>query len=160
MKAFIAGILDVLIVFALLTAGITAVPGVAAGDEVGSYEGTFQGMAYADKNSSAPLVLELTHRGNEVEGGLFLGEGLVVNGGLCGTVSLPEFEVAVEGETVRSNPNRLVADPTFDAGGFDLTVDFESEVSTDGEVITATAKVDLPWFCGRDPGLTAILYRD
>ena len=160
MKRFVAGILDVLIVVALLTIGISTVPGVAAEEEVGPYEGTFQGIAYADKDSSAPLALELTHRGNEVQGELFLGEGLTVNGGFCGTVSLPELEVAVEGETAPRNPNRLVANPTFDAGGFDLTVDFKSEVSTDGDVITATAKVDLPWFCGRDPGLAATLYKD
>jgi hypothetical protein len=33
-------------------------------------------------------------------------------------------------------------------------------VSSDGEVITARAKIDLPWFCGRDPVITSRLYRD
>ena len=52
------------------------------------------------------------------------------------------------------------ANPTFDVGGFDLAVDFESNISADDDVITAEAAVDLPWFCGRDPALTATLHRD
>ncbi len=36
-------------------------------------------------------------------------------------------------------------------GNFDITVDFESSVSANGQVVTAKAKVDLLWFCGHDP---------
>jgi hypothetical protein len=106
------------------------------------------------------MSLDLTHRGNHVEGDLVLGTGLTVDGGMCGTVDLPANALFVEGETVRENSKRLIANPTFDAGGFDLTVDFESNVIADGKLIVAKATVDLPWFCGRDPALTGVLYRD
>jgi hypothetical protein len=127
---------------------------------VGPYEGTFHGVAYGDRGSSAPLSLELTHRGSQVKGNVYLGEGLHVSAGFCGSVNLPAAAQRIEAQTSFLNPKRLVADPTFDAGGFHLTVDFETNVSADGEVITAKAKVDLPWFCGRDPVLTGTLYRD
>jgi len=58
------------------------------------------------------------------------------------------------------NPKRLVATPAFDAGGFELRVNLESNISADGKTLSAKAKFDLPWFCGRDPVLTATLYRD
>jgi hypothetical protein len=153
----------VVVVLAMLTtvvAGAYAAPEVTSAGGVGPYEGTFRGVAYGDKGSSAPLSLELTHRGNQVKGNVYLGEGLHVSAGFCGSVNLPAAAQRIEGETVSWNPKRLVADPTFDAGGFDLTIDFESNVSADGEVITAKAKVDVPWFCGRDPMLTSTLYRD
>jgi hypothetical protein len=63
------------------------------------------------------------------------------------------------GKTVRNDPNRLVASSKVDVGRFDITVKLESDVSTDGETISAKAKLDLPWFCGRDPVLKATLYK-
>jgi hypothetical protein len=120
----------------------------------------FRGVAYGDKGSSAPLSLELRHRGSEVTGNVYLGEGLHVSAGFCGSVNLPAATQRIEAETSFWNPKRLVAEPTFDAGGFELTVDFESNVSADGKAIRAKAKVDLPWFCGRDPVLTSTLHRD
>jgi hypothetical protein len=66
----------------------------------------------------------------------------------------------VEGSTDSKEPGHLEASPTIDVGAFDLTVDFESDVTEEGDIITAEAKVDLPWFCGRDPVLTATLYKE
>jgi hypothetical protein len=156
----------VVVVVAVLSLLLTAVAGVYAAPEVtavgrpGPYEGTFRGVAYGDRGSSAPLTLDLTHRGNQVQGSLVLDEGLYVDGGFCGAVNLPATEQFVEGQTAFWKPGRMVARPAFDAGAFNLTVDFVSNISTDGTVLTAEAKIDLPWFCGRDPVLTASLNRD
>ena len=153
----------VVVVLGLLVAAVASVyatPEVTAVGRPGPYEGTFRGVAYGDGGSSAPLMLDLTHRGNQVQGSLVLDEGLYVDGGFCGAVNLPATKQSVEGQTLSWKPGRLVARPAFDAGVFDLTVDFVSTISTDGTVLTAEAKADLPWFCGRDPVLTATLYRD
>jgi hypothetical protein len=159
MKKLMVGIL-VAVILSSVVVGVYAAPEAATTGKVGPYEGSFQGMAYGDKGSRAPLTLELTHRGNQVKGEMVLSEGLYVDGGFCGKVNVPATEQYLAGQTVAGNPRRLVANPTLDAGGLDLSVDFESNVSTDGAVITARAKVDLPWFCGRDPVLTVMLYRD
>jgi hypothetical protein len=160
MKRLVLAALVVLAILWTAVLGVYAAPEVVSTGGVGPYEGTFRGVASGDKGSSAPLSLELTHRGNQVKGNAFLGEGLHVSAGFCGSVNLPAAAQRIEGQTAFLNSKRLVADPTFDAGGFDLTIDFESNVSADGEAISAKAKVDLPWFCGRDPVLTSTLFRD
>jgi hypothetical protein len=160
MKRLIAGLLTILGILATAGVGVDAAPKAIWTEEVGPYEGTFEGITYGDQGSHAPLSLDLTHRGDEVEGMVRLGEGLYVNGGWCGAVDVPATTQYVEGQTVRGDPRRLMVNPTFDIGGLDLEVGFESKVSADGEVITARAKVDLPWFCGRDPVLRATLYKD
>jgi hypothetical protein len=75
-------------------------------------------------------------------------------------VQVPAIEQVVSGQTDHDNARRVAVAPTFDAGGFDLTVNFESTLSPDGETITARAKIDLPWFCGRDPVLSGTLTRE
>ncbi len=160
MRRLVAGLLTILGILATAGLGVDAAPEPRGTGEVGPYEGTFEGSAYGDRGSRAPVSLDLTHRGDEVEGMVRLGEGLYVNGGWCGAVHVPATTQYVEGQTVRDDPQRLVINPIFDVGSFDLEVDFESRVSADGEVITARAKVDLPWFCGRDPALRATLYKD
>ena len=159
MKRILVGTMVVIAILLTTTAGAYAAPDVSGKDKVGPYEGRFEGFAYGDGESSAPLRLDLTHRGRQVEGAVFIAEGLQISGGFCGTVNVPATAQLVEGETSRWNPRRLVVNPAFEIGGFDIGVDFESNVSADGDVITAEAKVDLPWFCGRDPVLTSTLYR-
>lgn len=159
MKGLLLGLLELVIIFSLLAVPAQAAPEQITTGKVGPYEGTFRGTVYGDKGSSAPLTMDLTHRGNQVEGKVSLGEGLYVNGGWCGAVNIPAVSQFVEGETLRTNPKRLLTSPTFEVGDFELTVDFESNVSTDGRSITAEAKVDLPWLCGRDPVLTGKAYR-
>jgi hypothetical protein len=107
-----------------------------------------------------PLALKLTHRGDQVEGDISLGKGLYVDGGACGKVNVPAVTQHLKGQTVRADAKRLVATPVFNVGGIDLTVAFESSISADGKTISANAKFDLPWFCGRDPQLTATMYRN
>ena len=161
MKRLVFGVLDVAVILSILAIGATAAPGVAeAATSVGPYEGTFQGVVYGDQGTRAPLVLDLTHRDGQVEGKVSMGQGLYVDAGFCGGVNIPGAAQYVEGQTTRWNPDRLKVSPVFDLGGFELVVDFESNISAGGEVITAEAKADLPWFCGRDPVLKATLYRD
>lgn len=160
MKRSVFAFVSVVIAFFLLATGAHAAPEAAAKGKVGPYEGAFQGVAYGDRGSRAPLKLELTHRGSQVVGEVSLGEGLYVDGGFCGAVNLPAVSQPVEGQTTTWNPKRLEINPTFDVGGLKLAVDFESTLSASGDVLTARAKVDLPWFCGRDPALSATLYRD
>ncbi len=160
MKRLALAALAVLAILSAAEMSAYAAPLAAPTVGVGPYEGTFRGTAYGDKGSSAPLWLDLTHRGTQVTGKAYLGEGLHVSAGFCGSVNLPAAVQRIEGETAFWNTKRLAADPTFEAGGLDLTVEFESDVSADGEVITAKAKVDLPWFCGHDPVLTSTLYKD
>ena len=159
MKGFLFGLLDIVVILATLSGGVAAASEGVSADAEGPYEGTFYGVARGDRSSYALISLDLTHRGDWVEGTLALNRGLYVDGGFCGAVNLPATEQAVEGWTAAKDPSHLEANPTIDVGGFDLTIDFESDVSDEGDIITAEAKVDLPWFCGRDPGLTATLYR-
>jgi len=151
------------VVVAILSTSVAwahAAPGVEKMGAVGPYEGNFSGIAYGEKGSRAPLALELTHQGSQVEGAVSIGEGLYVDAGLCGSFDLPAIDASIEGQTLDGDPRRLEASPTFDAGAFKLTVDFESEVSASGNIIFTRASVELPWFCGKDPVLKGILQRD
>lgn len=159
-RSLVVGVVTILAILLIPAAGAYAAPVAATSGRVGPYEGTFRGYAYGDRSSKAPILLDLTHRGNQVEGTVSIGEGLVVSGGFCGTVQVPAITQYVEGQTIRWNPKRLTVDPTFDLGGLNIAVDFESNVSANGEAITAEAEIDLPWFCGRDPVLTGTLYRE
>jgi hypothetical protein len=160
MKRIVVGIAVVVAILSTSVAWAHAAPGEETVGAVGRYQGNFSGIAYGDKGSRAPLALALTHRGSQVEGNVSIGEGLHVDAGLCGSFDLPTIDASIEGETLDGDSRRLEASPTFDAGAFELTVQFESEVSASGRVIVTRAKVDLPWFCGQDPVLTGILLRE
>ena len=160
MKRIVVGIAVVVAILSTSVAWAHAAPGVEKVGAVGPYEGNFGGIAYGGKGSRAPLTLELTHQGSQVEGAVSIGEGLYVDAGLCGSFDLPAIDASIEGQTMDGNPRRLEASPAFDAGAFELTVDFESEVSASGRVIVSRANVDLPWFCGPDPVITGVLLRD
>jgi hypothetical protein len=160
MKSLVLGILAVIAILWTVVAAADAAPAAVIAGPVGPYEGSFRGVARGDGGTSALLTLDLIHRGDQVEGDVLLSEGLYVDGGFCGTVVVPATKLHMEGQTEARNPKRLIASPTFDAGGFDLTVDFESNVSADGDTISAEAKVDLPWFCGRDPAFSGAVYRN
>jgi len=160
MKRIMVGIAVVVAILSTSVAWALAAPGVEKVGAVGPYEGNFSGIAFGEKGSRAPLALELTHQGSQVEGAVSIGEGLYVDAGFCGSFDLPAIDANIEGQTLDGDPRRLEASPTFDTGAFELTVDFESEVSASGRVIVTRANVDLPWFCGPDPVITGILLRD
>lgn len=156
MKKFILGIIAVIGIFA-----VTAVSGVSAAPElsgkVGPYEGTFNGTVYGSNGSEAPFTLVMTDRGGEVSGTAHVGEGLYINGGICGSGFVPATSQAAAGSTVPGKPNQLNATTNFNIEGVPVTVNLESTVA--GGVIDAEAQIDLPWFCGSDPVLTAELTR-
>jgi hypothetical protein len=153
MQKFILGFIAIIGLFT-----ITAVSGVSAAPElsgnVGPFEGTFNGMVYGNNGTSAPFSLVMTHRGDVVSGTAFVGEGLFVDGGICGSAYVPATAQAAGGVT-SGKGNQLDAKTTFNIEGMPITVDLESTVV--GGVIDAEAKIDLPWFCGSDPVLSASL---
>jgi hypothetical protein len=142
-----------------VTVNAYAAPKEAKMDQVGPYDGTFHGIVYGDKGSRAPLTLDLTHYGDKVQGNLSLGSGLYVKGGVCGGAYVPSSVQYASGRTVQNDPSRLLANTRVDVGRFDITLKLDSKVSADGDVIKAKAKLDLPWFCGRDPELDATFSR-
>lgn len=159
MKKMVIGTLFVLGILSMATASVYAAPTAVKTNAVGPYEGTFHGTAYGDQGTSAPMTLQLTHRGDRVEGYVYLGQGLTANGRFCGSSAVPAGSLYASGRTESNNPNRLIARSTFEVQGMDITVDLDSNVSPDGNTIAAKARLDLPWFCGRDPVLTGTLHK-
>lgn len=147
--------------FAFLpVAGVAlALPASASSFSAGPYQGTFSGYAYGDRGSWAPITLELTHVGDEVSGTITLGEGLYVDGGRCGGAHIPTSEQTASGETLRGDPSRLQAGVDLKVNGLQISATLDSQISPDGESLTARAVIDLPWLCGRDPVLHAELIK-
>lgn len=154
-KIILAWVAVVALFAAFAVSGVSAAPGEAR--SAGPYEGTFNGTIYGSNGSSAPITIVATHRGSDVDGTIFLGEGLVVDAGFCGKGALPATAQAASGETSARNPKHLEASSTFNVSGQSVTVYLESDVS--GDVLSAEARIDVPWVCGRDPVLTGKLYR-
>jgi len=128
----------------------------ASSARVGPYEGVFVGTIYGDGGSSAPVTLDLTHRGDDVEGTVEIGDGLFVNGRYCGSGYVPAGVQTAVGNT-NSNPNTLTADAAFNVSGLKIGLDLDGTLSADGDDLTIEAKIDLPWLCGRDPVVTGEL---
>jgi hypothetical protein len=157
MKKLILSVMAALMILPAATA--FAAPQAVTVEKSGPYEGTFHGVVYGDNGSSAPLSLQLTHRDDDVQGSLAIGSGLYVKGGVCGGAYVPSGVQYASGKTDPRDSSHLVASAKVDVDRFDITVRLESDVSPSGDVIQAKAKLDLPWFCGRDPVLDATLYR-
>ena len=151
-----------LLITVLMVVGLMAVAVVSVGassTRVGPYEGIFVGTIYGDGGSSAPITLDLTHRGDDVEGTVEIGSGLYVNGRNCGAGYVPAGTQTAVGETGR-NPNNLNADASFNVSGFNVGLDLDGSLSADGDELAVEAKIDLPWLCGRDPVITGELIRN
>ena len=58
MQRLAFGFVNLVIILFLLATGVHAAPEAAAAGRVGPYEGAFQGVAYGDEGSRAPLELE------------------------------------------------------------------------------------------------------
>lgn len=156
MKKYFVVLVSVLILVATMSvAGASAAPETAV--KAGPYEGVFHGTVYAPDGSTANMSLDLTHRGNAVNGTVFLGEGLSVDAGLCGSAPIPASSVLAAGQTSTINPRSLSAESTFDVSGITVTVDLDSQVS--GDELNAKAKINLPWICGSSPVITGTLHR-
>jgi hypothetical protein len=157
MKKFLVfGLVAVIGLFAVIAVpGASAAP--AAALSTGPYEGTFNGTVYAPNGSSAPMSLILTHRGRTVDGTVFIGEGLSIDAGMCGSAAIPASSVYANGKTSASNPKVLSTSSSFNVSGIDVTVALNSKIQ--GDTLNASAKIDLPWLCGGDPVLNGTLYR-
>lgn len=157
MKKLLVGLLAVIGLVATMSAtSVNAAPPETLA-KAGPYEGVFHGHVYAPDGSKATMSLDLTHRGTDVEGTVFMGDGLNVDAGLCGTATIPATTISAAGKTSSLNANKLSAVSTFDVSGIPVKVKLDSQM--DGDTLKAKAKIDLPWLCGSDPVLTGTLYR-
>ncbi len=155
MKKLLVGLFVVMGIVLTMSVA-SAAPETAVG-KAGPYEGVFHGTVYAPDGSSANMSLDMTHRNGIVEGTVFLGEGLTLDAGLCGTAAIPASSVVASGKTAAANPNKLAATSVFDVSGITVKVNLNSQIS--GDELGATATIDLPWLCGSDPVLTGTLHR-
>ena len=155
-KYFVLVVVAVIGVFAVMAVpGANAAP--AAATTTGPYAGVFNGTVYAPNGSEAAMSLNLTHKGSAVDGTVFLGEGLSIDAGMCGSVDVPASTIVAHGKSSLTNPRSLTATSTFEVAGIDVTVELESYVS--GNNLDAEVKIDLPWICGGDPILTGQLHK-
>lgn len=143
----------------VLAANLTGLTNTSDQALVGPYEGVFYGTMTGDNNTSALMALQMTHRDGVVEGKIYLGEGLFVDAGVCGKAEIPSMRQYATGQTQPDNPNELSVHSNINVSGFDIGVELHSNVSADGETLTAQASIDLPWICGRDPSFTGTLDR-
>lgn len=117
----------------------------------GLFTGSFEGVLYGDDGSEAPVVLELVQTGRDVTGEITVGRGLIIDGGNCGVVEVPATSQTATGKTTAGAPRNLDAAAAFKVQGLTVTINLDSELSRDGQDISAEARIDLPWLCGRDP---------
>jgi hypothetical protein len=156
MKKALIGTLLALSAILVVTLSVSAAPSVKK-NKPGPFEGTFQGTVYGDNGSKAPITLNLRHRGEDVSGTVSLGSGLYIDGGFCGAGYVPASTQVASGKTLAKKPNELSAASKFKVSGVSVRLLLDGEISPDGEVIEAKAKVDLPWLCGGDPVITGAL---
>lgn len=151
-----------LIVIALMTYFVASAqaasprPSATSG---GLFTGSFSGVLYGDDGSEAPIELELVQDGRVVSGDLTVGRGLLINGGNCGAVAVPETTQSAAGTTTARAPRHLDAGATFKVQGITVTIDLDGDLSRDGQTLTSAATIDLPWLCGRDPVIAGELTR-
>jgi len=150
----------VFVALSLVVAGTASAAGSPpASQKPGPFEGVFTGIVYGDKRSQAPITLELTQRGDDIQGSVILGEGLYVDGGMCYAGELPATEQSLATKIKSDDPRRLATQLLFKVSNYQIAVDLESELSPDGQELTALTSIDLPWFCGGDPVLRGELVR-
>jgi hypothetical protein len=138
-------------------ASASAAPDVTKTTNSKPFDGTFNGKIYGDKGTSAPISLVLAHKGNQVEGNVFIGEGLYLDGGMCGAGYIPAASQFATGQSSAKNPRHLTANSNFKVSGVNVNLKLDGDLSADGEQLKAKATVDLPWFCGGDPVIIGTL---
>lgn len=144
----------VLVVAAEAAPAQTAIPKpstISGGIDEGTFAGTFEGYLTGDRNSRAPVTLELSQRDNTVTGDIVIGRGLVIDGGMCGLAAVPAGSQSAAGQVSARNPRHLNAGAALIVQSMKIKIDLDSDLSRDGDSLTASAKIDLPWLCGSDP---------
>lgn len=144
-----------LLLFILGLAGLTTL--AATPQTTAPFTGTFYGRVTGDQGSSAPLVLRLTQTGDVVEGQVFVGRGLVVDGRNCGVVDVPAGVQYATGQVQRQNPRQLTATVPLNVDGLKVNIQLTGRLSANGQTLATEARIDLPWLCGRDPLLSGTL---
>ena len=164
-KTIINLLVLILVLFIVVTAASTASAAPSESSPIeslpasGPFEGVFYGWVQGDQGSRAPMVLDLSHEDGTVDGKVYLGEGLVVDAGVCGSSAVPSAAQSASGQTRPEAPDEFNANAQFQISGFEIGVEIASQVSSDGESLDAEARIDLPWFCGADPVLSGTLIR-
>jgi hypothetical protein len=160
LKKLVSAII-VFVAAALVLPGTASAAGISpASQKPGPFEGKFTGTVYGDRKSQAAITLELTQRGEDIQGSVVLGEGLYVDGGMCYAGELPATQQSLATKIKSEDPRHLVTQLLFKVSSYTIAVDLESELSADGQELTAVTSIDLPWFCGSDPVLKGELVRE
>jgi len=133
----------------------SAPPG-GSGGASGGFNGAFSGALTANNGSSAPATLTVTQSGDAVSGRLDIGNGLTIDGGICGVVAVPAGAQDAAGAVDPANPNRLATAVRVPVAGLDITAALVAEVAADGNTIAARVDIDLPFFCGRDASIDGL----
>lgn len=137
----------------------TAAPAKPSTISGGLFAGTFEGYLTGDQDSRAPMTLELSQRDNIVTGDIVIGKGLVVDGGVCGLAAVPAGTQSAGGQVSTRNTRHLDAGTKLEVQGMTIKIDLDGDLSRDGQTLSAVAKIDLPWLCGRDPLVSGALER-
>lgn len=151
-----------LIMIALMTFVVTSAQAASARPTTpsrvatsgGLFSGNFEGDLLGDDGSNAAAELEITQTGRDVISKLTIDQGLIIDGGNCGLVEVPSTTQTLKGKTPTGSPRRLEAASAFKVNGIAVTIDLDADLARDGKSMTAEAKIDLPWLCGRDPIIT------
>jgi len=133
---------------------VTAATAGPAATSGGLFTGTFKGVMLGDDDSRAPVTLELMQDGRAVTGAIVVGRGLLIDGGNCGLVEVPVTTQIATGTTTARAPRMLSAETGMKVQGLAITIELDGQLSRGGKTITAEARIDLPWLCGRDPVIT------
>jgi hypothetical protein len=159
MKKVLVPLVLALAMVLAVTVTASAAPPESASHDTGPFDGVFHGHVYGSNNSRAQMSLDLNHSGSQVDGTVFLGSGLLVDAGWCGSGYVPSGAYYAAGETTPGKPRNLAAETTVNVSGMDINIELDGNVSTSGNVIEAEARIDVPWICGPDPVLAGTLYK-
>lgn len=123
---------------------------VFASASPGLYQGTFTGTAIGNCDSSAPLILNLTQKGNVVTGTATIGNGIEVNTGnsVCpGLVPVPSGTINFNGKVSRKDPRHLEARSDVSILGMTITSDVVTKLSLDNDTMNIQLNLNIPWPC-------------
>ncbi len=139
--------------------GQPANPVPAPGQAAGGFNGRFAGTLTGQNGSSAPATLELTQSGDQVSAQLSVEDGLTLDIGACGTQAVPSGTQAAAGRVDPANPSRIQTASSFEAGGFTIGVTLIADLAADGQAVSASATLDLPFICGADPTIGGTFFK-
>lgn len=132
-----------------------------AASDSGLYQGNFTGTAIGDRDTSAPLTLNMTQNGSVVTGVAAVGEGIKVDTGgfICpGLVAVPAVKLGFSGNVSQEDPRHMEAGSGLTVSGLTITADVLTDLSLDNKTMALQLKLNIPQPC-RSTILTANLTR-